>query len=129
MHSQASSETLPVIVAGAMPSYPLIAVHAHIEGVVKIKVTTNGEAISNLESISGPAMLVAAARETIQTWKFVKHHPTQFVASFTYRISGTAHCEFTNPTIVTHLPLEVEITSDGLQTCDPSTTIKTKPKY
>jgi hypothetical protein len=39
---------------------------------------------------------------------------------------GPEHCDFSNGTAVLHLPLEVEVGANGVQTCDPS--VAAKPK-
>jgi hypothetical protein len=124
--AQKTEQELPVVSVGTMPLYPRLALVAHIEGVVKIKVTTDGERVSSLDTESGPPMLVEAAKKIIQTWEFEKHKPTSFITTFRYRIEGPAQCGFSNGTAVLHVPLEVEVNANGVQTCDPAVAVKPK---
>lgn len=119
-------QEVPVVTVGTMPLYPRVALLAHIEGIVKIKVTTDGKKVSSLATESGPPMLAEAAKKDIQTWNFEKHKPTSFIVTFRYHIVGPAQCGIGNGTTVLHVPLEVEVEANGIQTCDPVVT--TKPK-
>jgi hypothetical protein len=116
---------LPIVKAGAMPLYPVIAQAARISGVVKIRVTTDGKKVASLDSENGPAMLVKAAKEIILTWTFEDHQPTSFVTTFEYRIEEPSQCGYSNGIVVLHLPAEVQVRANGLMTCDPSTTMAT----
>lgn len=124
--AQSGRQELPLVIAGKMPLYPTMARLARIQGVVKIKVKTDGEKVSSLDAESGPPMLVRFAKENILTWEFVKHKPTTFVTTFEYVIEGPDQCIYTNGTSVLNLPLEVRISAKGLMTCDPSTGIKSR---
>ena len=125
---QKANENPPLVTGASLALYPLVAIHARIQGTVKIKVTTDGEKVSSLESESGPPMLANAAKENIRTWRFAKHKPTTFVTTFEYRIDEPSQCEFTNGTAVVHMPLEVRINANGIMTCDPSAGVKTKAR-
>jgi hypothetical protein len=120
------TDELPVVSVGTMPLYPRIALLAHIQGIVKVKVTTDGEKVSSLVAESGPPMLAEAAKKDIRTWEFEKHKPTSFLATFTYRIVEPARCGLSNGTAILHVPLAVEVDANGIQTCDPAVLIKPK---
>jgi hypothetical protein len=115
-----------VVIAGKMPLYPIMARLARVEGVVKIRVTTDGEKVTSLEAESGPPMLVKFAKENILTWEFVKHKPTTFITTFEYVIEGPDQCMYSNGASVLNLPLEIRISAKGLKTCDPAVEIKPK---
>lgn len=117
--AQETQQELPLVTAGTIPLYPRLALLARIQGVVKIKVTTDGKRVLSFNSESGPAMLVKAAKENIQTWEFDEHKPTSFVTTFEYRIEEPAHCGFKSGSAILHIPLEVDVSANGLQTCDP----------
>ena|SRR6185312_410514 len=119
--AQKAEQELPIVIGGNMPLYPLIANHARIQGVVKIKVTTDGEKVTSLEAESGPPMLVQAAKKNILTWRFLKHRPTTFVTTFEYVIKDPDQCMFSNSSSVLNLPLKIQISAKGLETCDPGT--------
>jgi hypothetical protein len=124
--AQNVQQELPLVVAGNMPLYPITARAARVEGVVKIRVTTDGEKVTSLEAVSGPPLLVKFAKENILTWEFEKHKPTTFVTTFEYVIERPDQCIYSNGASVLNLPLEVRISAKGLKTCDPST-IKSQP--
>lgn len=121
---QNPAEVAPLVIAGKMPLYPLIAVHIGLQGIVKIRVTTDGKKVVSLEAVSGPAMLVKFAKENIRTWEFAEHKPTTFVTTFEYVLEEPAECGFSNSVAVLKLPLEVRISTKGLETCDPAAEIK-----
>jgi hypothetical protein len=118
----------PVVIKAELPIYPLIAMSVGMEGVVTLKVTTDGTKVTSVVGIQGPAMLMKSAEKNIWTWNFLAHRPTTFITSFEYVITEPAQCYFTNPTATVHLPLSVRIVVTGLQTCDPSTTTS-RPKH
>lgn len=126
--SQSEGQELPLVIAGKMPLYPIMARLARVQGVVKIKVTTDGEKVSSLDAESGPPMLVKFTKENILTWEFVKHSPTTFVTTFKYVIEEPDQCLYSNGTSVLNLPLEVRISAKGLETCDPAVAVKPKER-
>ncbi len=121
---QKAQQEVPLLTAGVMPLYPRMALAARIQGVVKIRVTTDGKKVASLEAESGPPMLARAAEENIRTWEFDEHKPTTFETTFEYVIEEPAECEYSNGAAVLKLPLEVRISSKGLKTCDPAVEIK-----
>lgn len=122
--AQKTEQRLPLVVAGEMPLYPIMARAARVQGVVRIKVTTDGEKVTSVYAESGPPMLVRFAKENILTWKFTEHKPTTFVTIFDYVIEEPAQCDYTNDALTLKLPLEVRISAKGLKTCDPAAEIK-----
>lgn len=55
--AQKAEQQLPLVVAGEMPLYPIMARAARVQGVVKIKVTTDGKKVTDVDAESGPPML------------------------------------------------------------------------
>lgn len=125
--AQKAEQQLPLVVAGEMPLYPIIARAARVQGVVKIKVTTDGKKVTSVDVESGPPMLVKFAKENILTWEFTQHKPTTFVSTFEYVIEEPAQCDYSNDALTLKLPLEVRISAKGLKTCDPAAEIKPHP--
>jgi hypothetical protein len=121
---QDSTQTAPLLRAAKVPTYPRVALLSHIQGVVKIRVTTNGKEVSSVEADSGPPMLVKAAKENVLTWEFEDHAPTTFVTVFTYSIRKPAQCDVGNSIAVLHMPQEVQISANGVKTCDPAKRIE-----
>jgi hypothetical protein len=124
--AQKAAREVPLLSAGTVPLYPRMSLAARVQGVVKIRVTTDGKKVSSVEAESGPPMLVAAAKESILAWQFETHKPTTFETTFEYVIEEPAECYFSNSVAVLKLPLEVRISTKGLKTCDPAA--ETKPR-
>lgn len=121
--AQGPDQQLPLVTAGALPLYQMMARAARIEGTVKIRVITDGKKVSSMDEETGPAMLVKAAKENIRTWEFLEHPPTSFVTTFLYRIEEPAQCFYSNGATTLNIPLEVRVTVKGFMTCDPAATI------
>jgi hypothetical protein len=125
VRAQSSDPELPLLTAAALPLYPIVAQAARVQGIVKLRVTTDGKKVKSIALVSGPPMLYEAAKRNIQTWEFEEHKPTSFVTTFEYRIEGPAKCSYSNGNAVLHLPLEAHVGANRLETCDPSTEIQT----
>lgn len=125
--AQKAEPQLPLVVAGEMPLYPIMARAARVQGVVKIKVTTDGKKVTAVDTESGPPMLLKFAKENILTWKFSAHKPSTFVTTFEYVIEEPAQCVYSNNAVALRLPLEVRISTKGLKTCDPAAENKPHP--
>jgi protein TonB len=53
------------------PVYPAIAKAAHVQGAVVLHAIISKQGtIKNLEPISGPAMLIPAARDAVSQWRY-----------------------------------------------------------
>jgi hypothetical protein len=89
-------------------------------------VTTDGLKVSVLDAESGPPLLVKAAKENIQSWRFEKHKPTTFLVTFQYRLEDEGTCAVDNSTVILHLPAQVEISARALEHCDPVTDVGRK---
>jgi hypothetical protein len=113
------------IASAGVPLYPPAPRVAHIEGVVRLRLTTDGERVSAIEVESGQPMLARAAQENIKTWRFEKHSPATFEATFRYRILTPSECGTDNGTVLLRLPTQVEVSANGVQTCDPA--VESKP--
>ncbi len=123
---QQPTQDLPVVIDAKVPSYPNIARLAHFEGVVRLQVSTDGEKVSKVELLEGHIVLAGAAMENVKTWRFRWHTRATFETVFRYRLLPESVCEADNPTVLLRLPLEVEVTTKGMTTCDPSSEIRPK---
>ena len=124
-HAQGNDQEVPRVTAAVMPLYPTLAVAARVQGIVKVRVTTNGKGVVSLETVSGPAMLVQYAKMNIQTWKFDQHKPTSFVTTFDYEFEDPPSCSYSNSNVSARLPLQVHVSIQRLQTCDPTSVSST----
>jgi hypothetical protein len=82
---------VPVIMEAKLPLYPANARASNISGLVKLKITTDGEKVSNVNAIEGPPMLSIAATEMVFEWKFLKHDHTDFIITIQYILTTTGN--------------------------------------
>jgi hypothetical protein len=118
--AQQSKERLPTVATASVPFYPPIARVARIEGVVRLRLSTDGKRVSAVSVESGPPSLLPAAEENVRTWKFKDHSPTTFEATFRYKMLPESECDMDSGTVLLRLPTEVEVSAKGVQTCDPT---------
>jgi len=118
----------PSVVSAQVPFYPEILQKAHIDGLVELRITTDGTRPSSVVRVSGQPMLSDAAIENVKTWVFERHEPMAFQATFRYRLLES-HCDAScncgsveQPNMVLRLPTQVEISAEEILTCDPATT-------
>jgi hypothetical protein len=78
LKAQERGRVLPRVIDYAPPIYPQIAKTAHISGPVHLRITTDGHAVTSVDVVDGPALLVRAATNNVKTWKFVDHTPGTF---------------------------------------------------
>src|SRR6267143_241109 len=116
---------VPSVVGARVPFYPPILQKAHFDGLVRLRITTDGRRPSSIEGVDGQPMLLRAATDNIKTWEFEQHSPTVFEASFRYRLlpatcDSACNCDSTErPSVVLRLPTEVEVSATEVLTCDP----------
>ncbi len=123
---------LPSVISASVPFYPRIPQQAHIDGVVRLRISTDGNRVASVEVESGPPMLAQAAKENVKTWQFEPHSPTTFEATFRYRLlpskcDAECNCDSTEkPSVLLQLPTEVEVNAKELKVCD-SASSKSRP--
>jgi len=108
----------PLVVSAQVPLYPDLLLKAKFDGEVRLRVTTDGERASTITFESGGKILFTAAEENVRTWRFEPHQPTTFVAVFRYKLLPGSLCFKDVPTVVLHLPTEVQVTSRGFAICE-----------
>lgn len=82
--AQVTPGELPQVIAHENPIYPPLARMARIGGSVRLRITTDGHAVSNVTALEGHPLLVKAATENLQTWKFADHLPGTFDVTFKF---------------------------------------------
>ncbi len=118
--AQQSNEPLPVVVTASVPFYPPAARVAHIEGTVRLLITTDGKKVSAVTVQSGPPMLATAAEENVRAWQFKEHKPATFDTRFQYKLLSESECDMDDGVVTLHLPTEVQVTAKTWKTCDPA---------
>jgi hypothetical protein len=119
-YTQGVDREVPLLLSGKMPLYPMTARAARVQGIVKVRVVTDGKRATSLVLESGPVMLASFTEETIRTWEFFEHKPTTFVATFEYEFESPDRCGYENGSLTLNLPLRAHIRAPGAMTCDPS---------
>jgi hypothetical protein len=86
--TQEAPEVLPKVIQHTEPGYPPLARQTHIQGKVRVKVTTDGESVRDAEAETGHPLLRKATEDNVRTWKFVAHNPGTFHVTFRYRMAS-----------------------------------------
>jgi len=85
-------------------------VHANIEGVVPVKITTDGRrVITATADVRSIALLARAAEANVRTWRFDIHEPVSFTVTYRYRLVPDLKPLENNPRVTLRLPTEVEV--------------------
>jgi hypothetical protein len=129
--AQETQAPLPKVVSASAPFYPRVAPSARIEGVVRLKVSTDGKHVVTFDTESGPPLLVQAAKENVKTWEFAQHKPASFEIRFDYKLSRPSSCysvwsDDYQESVLLRLPSRVELSAAIPLLCDPAATIEGK---
>jgi hypothetical protein len=120
-----SEKPLPIVVSASVPFYPRVAQLAHIEGLVKLRISTDGKQASSIDVESGSPMLAQAAEQNVKTWQVEQHTPTTFEATFRYVLLSpqcVLQCNGDGSeqgTVQLRLPAYAEVAGRTVATCDP----------
>jgi len=75
--------------------YPPLARQTNTQGDVRVRITTDGESVREVEAEAGSPLLRKAAEDNVRSWKFATHVPGTFYVTFRYKISsGNVEAEF-----------------------------------
>jgi len=131
--AQQKSESVPRVWSAQAPLYPPLAAQASVQGIVTLRVTTDGKSVVHFDAESGPALLVANTKENVKTWQFQPHIPTSFGIRFDYKLSAPAWpCDRNNPEdrareyVLLHLPMRVELHAVSPVECDSAEPVNQK---
>jgi len=70
-----SEQTNPVVTKSVAPDYPMLARQMKVQGAVILQALISREgSIQELQILSGPAILAAAAREAVKQWRFKPYY-------------------------------------------------------
>lgn len=129
--AQQTKEPPPRVWSAQAPLYPPVAVQANVQGIVTLRVTTDGKRVVSFDAESGPPYLVLKTKENVKTWEFQPHKATTFEIRFDYELSmPSSPCDWNSPEerakeyVVLHLPTEVELHAVIPVECDPAVTEK-----
>src|SRR4051794_32909291 len=85
--AQQPRASILTVAGAAVPLYPPLARAAQVQGVVHVKITTDGTKTTAVHAEDGLQLLAVAAEENARTWQFAKHEPTSFTVTYRYRVS------------------------------------------
>lgn len=85
---------LPPVIHHDEPVFPAIARTAHVTGDVTVRITTDGESVTDAAVESGPPLLQKAAVDNVRTWKFEAHPPGTFRITFRYKMVSGVETSF-----------------------------------
>lgn len=133
LYPQQKKQSLPRVLSAGMPFYPPFARTASTQGIVTLRVSTDGKHVKSVDSESGHPLLVKDAKANVRTWEFEPHKPTSFDVRFTYKLLPPLPCEMEfdlyDPqyqSTLLQLPMSVEINAVMSRFCDPAVTIEGK---
>jgi hypothetical protein len=86
--AQQSTPSPPTVTKYDCPQYPEKARSLHIEGIVIMRVTTDGHAVTDVKVIRASRILEPFAEANVRTWKFAEHRPTAFTVTYVYAFEG-----------------------------------------
>ena len=116
--AQSRKVALPTVADAKVPLYPPLARAARVQGVVRIRVTTDGHRVVSGAAEGGPRILASAAEDNARTWQFATHQPTSFIVTYTYKLVDSLKSGPENPTVVLRLPTEVEVSMQYMPALD-----------
>jgi hypothetical protein len=109
--AQQPAVALPMVASAQVPLYPPAARHANVEGVVHLKITTDGHRVVATHVDDGHKLLATAAEENARTWQFSLHEPTTFTVTYTYKLVNEWKGDPNNPAVLLRFPTEVEVST------------------
>ena len=107
--TQEHKVALPRVAGAAVPLYPPLARASNVQGVVHVRITTDGHRAINAKAEDGPKLLALAAEENARTWIFAVHEPTTFTVTYHYKLVPEMKGNADNPEVVLRLPTQVEV--------------------
>jgi hypothetical protein len=110
---QEPTAALPMVAAAPVPLYPPLARSTNTQGVIHVKVQTDGHKVVQAHAEEKNRLLSDAAEENAKNWQFSTHTPLTFTITYNYRLAD--ECNPNNPTVTLHLPTEVEVCQHTLR--------------
>jgi|SRR5271156_5114053 hypothetical protein len=110
-----AKHALPIVAMMAPPTYPFLARRTHIEGVVRLKIATDGHRVTNAQAEGSAAPpLVDLAEKNIRTWQFEPGEPTTFEVTYAYRLVTYSIFGGDSTSVTLELPTDVKISATAV---------------
>jgi outer membrane biosynthesis protein TonB len=74
------------VTAFECPKYPPKAQSMHLQGIVKLRLTTDGHRITHIEVLTSHPVLAEEAIKNVRSWSFADHTVTTFIATYNYTL-------------------------------------------
>lgn len=120
---QRAAAVVPEVISAELPVYPAIFLQARIEGVVVVRLTTDGSRVANVDVVSASSKFFqdpAVAAAFVKSWRFAPHAPAIFESRlrFSVRLPDPPCLDNDrNPTYTAHLPTELTAEVEPDTTC------------
>lgn len=106
------NDVLPIVTRMAPPTYPPFARRVNVQGVVRVRVTTDGQRVTEVQPQGKPFPLLAAlATKNVRTWQFEPGQPTTFAVTYAYKLTAHCACGADGESVTLKLPTDVEISA------------------
>ena len=99
----------PKVSFASVPLYPPGATAANIEGIVRVKVATDGHKVISVVAKKGHPVLARAAEANALTWQFDVQESTTFTVTYLYKLVDDIDAVQNNPRVILRLPTDVEV--------------------
>jgi hypothetical protein len=106
-NGQGPTPALPMVSAAPVPLYPPVARSTNTQGVIHVKIQTDGHKVIEAHAEETNKLLSTAAEENAKKWEFSAHTSVSFTITYRYKLAD--ECQPNNPTVTLHLPTEVEV--------------------
>ncbi|MGA2743168.1 MAG: energy transducer TonB [Candidatus Sulfotelmatobacter sp.] len=100
-----------IVLHADLPRYPPLAIEARLSGAVHLHVLVKNGAVTKAASDSPtePPILVGAATENVETWRFAPGATGTFDVTYTFELRKDEGSTLENPRIEMELPTFVKI--------------------
>lgn len=111
-----TDRALPIVVMMAPPTYPVSVRVAHVEGLVRLRVTTDGRYAKDVQ-IQGnaPSLLARLSERNVRTWSFEPGNPTEFSVVYRYVLVNEPIEGADGASVRLELPTGIEIRATRVQ--------------
>lgn len=82
-----------------------------MQGIVHIRVTTDGHKVIAAHVEDGPKLLADGAEKNVKTWEFAEHSATTFSVTYRFRLTKNSSQGFIRETVTLQLPTDIEVLS------------------